>query len=43
MAQYEDFAYVYDRLMHNDIDYSKYCDYIENLFTIHSVSPDTLC
>ena len=43
MAQYEDFAYVYDRLMHNDIDYSKYCDYIENLFTIHGVSPDTLC
>ena len=43
MAQYQDFAYVYDRLMHEDIDYDKWCDYIENLFTLHGVSPDTLC
>ncbi len=43
MAQYKDFAYVYDRLMNEDIDYDKWCDYIENLFTLHSVSPDTLC
>ena len=43
MAQYQDFAYVYDRLMHGDIDYDKWCDYIENLFTLHGVSPDTLC
>ena len=43
MAQYQDFAYIYDRLMHADIDYHKWCDYIENLFTHHSVSPDTLC
>ena len=43
MAQYQDFAYVYDRLMHEDIDYDKWCDYIENLFTLHGVSADTLC
>ena len=43
MAQYQDFAYVYDRLMHEDIDYDRWCDYIENLFTFHGVSPDTLC
>lgn len=43
MGQYQDFAYIYDRLMHADIDYDKWCDYIENLFTHHGVSPDTLC
>lgn len=43
MIQYRDFAYIYDRLMHCDIDYDKWCDYIENLFDKHSVSPDTLC
>lgn len=43
MMQYQDFAYIYDRLMHCDIDYDKWCDYIENLFDKHSVSPDTLC
>ncbi|MBQ3124577.1 MAG: class I SAM-dependent methyltransferase [Clostridia bacterium] len=43
MVQYQDFAYIYDRLMHEDIDYDKWCDYIENLFTLHGVSPDTLC
>lgn len=43
MTQYEDFAYIYDRLMHSDIDYDGWCDYMENLFDKHSVSPDTLC
>lgn len=43
MAQYGDFAYIYDKLMHEDIDYDKWCDYIENLFDLHGVSPDTLC
>ncbi len=42
-SQYRDFAYVYDKLMNSDIDYDKWCDYIENLFTLHGVSPDTLC
>lgn len=43
MTQYSDFAYVYDRLMCDDIDYDKWCDYIENIFGEHGVSPDTLC
>ncbi len=43
MAQYEEFAYIYDRLMHQDIDYDAWCDYIENMFDLHGVSPDTLC
>ena len=42
MAQYKVFAYIYDRLMHSDIDYPKYCDYIENLFARHGAAPDTL-
>ncbi len=42
-AQYKEFASVYDRLMNEDIDYDKWCDYIENLFAYHGVSPDTLC
>ncbi len=43
MTQYHDFAYIYDRLMHQDIDYDAWCDYIENMFSLHGVSPDTLC
>lgn len=43
MIQYHEFAYIYDRLMHEDVDYDTWCDYIENLFDLHSVSPDTLC
>ncbi len=43
MTQYQDFAYIYDRLMHQDIDYDAWCDYIENMFDLHNVSPDTLC
>lgn len=43
MAQYEDFAYIYDRLMRVDVNYDKWCDYIENLFDLHGVNPDSLC
>ncbi len=43
MAQYQDFASVYDRLMHEDIDYGKWCNYIENIFAERGISPDTLC
>ncbi len=43
MTQYQDFAYIYDRLMHQDVDYDAWCDYIENMFDLHGVSPDTLC
>lgn len=30
---YNDFAYIYDRLMKPDIDYAKWVDYIENIFS----------
>lgn len=40
---YNEFAYIYDRLMHSDIDYGKWCDYIENLFDMHGCNPDAVC
>lgn len=43
MTQYSDFAYIYDRLMQQDVDYDKWCDYLENLFTIHDCEPETIC
>lgn len=43
MAAYNDFAYIYDRLMKADIDYCAWCDYIENLFSRHDAEPDTIC
>jgi SAM-dependent methyltransferase len=35
---YTDFAYCYDRLM-KDVDYSRWADYIEELFRLHSLKP----
>ena len=43
MTQYNDFAYIYDRLMRQDIDYGRWCDYIENLFAAYDSTPDTIC
>lgn len=43
MLQYRDFAYIYDKLMHEDVDYPAWCDYIENLFDRHGSAPDTIC
>ncbi len=43
MAQYNEFAYVYDRLMQADVDYNAWCDYIENLLALHNAEPDTVC
>lgn len=42
MESYKDFAYIYDKLMHEDIDYGKWCDYIENLFAAHGVEPKSI-
>ena len=42
MAQYQDFASVYDRLMCDDINYGKWCDYIENIFAERGIDPDTV-
>lgn len=43
MMVYNEFAYIYDRLMNSDIDYDRWCDYIENLFDMHDCNPDTVC
>lgn len=43
MAQYNEFAYIYDRLMQTDVDYNAWCDYIENLFALHNAEPQTVC
>ncbi len=43
MAAYNDFAYIYDRLIRADIDYVAWCDYIENLFRLHGAEPDRIC
>ena len=43
MASYNEMAYVYDRLMRPDVDYERYCDYIENLFGLYGISPDLVC
>ena len=43
MNSYTDMAQVYDRLMHRDVDYEKYADYIENLFSMYDVNPDLIC
>ena len=39
MNCYGDFAYIYDRLMKKDINYSRWTDYIENLFHYYDKSP----
>ena len=43
MDAYGDFAYIYDRLMHDDVDYDAWCDYIESLMSLEGCEPDTIC
>ena len=43
MNSYSDFAYIYDRLMHRDVDYEKIADYIENIFAMYDKNPDLVC
>ena len=43
MNSYSDFAYIYDRLMIDDVNYEKWADYIENLFDMHGVNPSLVC
>lgn len=43
MKSYGDFAKVYDSLMHKDISYSRWADYIENIFIKYDVNPDLVC
>lgn len=40
---YRNFADIYDRLMFQDIPYSRWVDYIENLFIHHGVDPQLVC
>ncbi len=41
--KYGDFAYIYDRLICDDIDYDKWCDYLENLFHEYNCAPERIC
>lgn len=43
MTSYNDFAYIYDRLMHRDINYEHIADYIENIFARYGISPELVC
>lgn len=43
MASYNEFAYIYDNLMHSDINYEQLADYIENIFSHYGISPDLVC
>lgn len=38
---YDNFAYIYDKLMY-DIDYSKWADYIEEIFKINNLKPSLI-
>lgn len=40
---YNDFAYVYDELIREDIEYEKVCDFLENVFTINDKNPNLVC
>ena len=40
---YGDFAYVYDELICEDINYGRVCDFIENLFTFYDKTPNLVC
>ncbi|MEE1224675.1 MAG: class I SAM-dependent methyltransferase [Clostridia bacterium] len=43
MKSYGDFAMIYDRLMHGDINYERLADYIENIFTHYGINPNLVC
>lgn len=39
---YIDFAYIYDVLINDDINYSKWADYIEKIFNVNNIKPKTV-
>lgn len=43
MKSYNDFAYIYDGLMHKDVNYEQWADYIENLFDKYNINPKLVC
>lgn len=40
--QYNEFAYIYDKLMKPDVDYNKVADFIENLFIKYDKNPSLI-
>lgn len=36
---YTAFSSIYDRLIKEDVDYGKICDFVENIFTLRGISP----
>ncbi len=43
MNSYSDFAMIYDSLMHKDVNYEKWADYIENIFDMYDINPKLVC
>lgn len=43
MSSYTRFASIYDNLIREDINYSKWTDYIENIFSYYNKSPRLVC
>ncbi len=43
MNSYADFAYIYDKLMRGDVDYERWADYIENIFSRYGKNPSLVC
>lgn len=43
MNSYSNMAQVYDKLMHRDINYEEWADYIENLFDRYDINPQLVC
>jgi ubiquinone/menaquinone biosynthesis C-methylase UbiE len=43
MNSYTNFAPIYDRLMREDIDYDRWADYIEDIFSHFGKTPELIC
>ncbi len=43
MNSYGEFAHIYDKLMHADVNYEHWADYIENIFDMYNINPSLVC
>ncbi len=43
MKSYGEFAHIYDKLMHADVNYEHWADYIENIFDMYNINPSLVC
>ncbi len=43
MKSYTEFAHIYDKLMHADVNYEHWADYIENIFDMYDINPSLVC